>query len=59
MKDRYDPERVGGSPILGIKKPVVKAHGSSRAKAFKNAILKAEEYAKSNIIEQIEAELSK
>ena len=59
MKKRYDPEETGGSPILGIKKPVVKAHGSSRAKAFKNAILKAEEYAQSGIIDQIEAELSK
>lgn len=59
MKKKYDPEETGGSPILGIKKPVIKAHGSSKAKAFKNAILKAEEYANSKIIEQIEAELSK
>lgn len=59
MKKKYDPEEVGGSPILGLKKPVVKAHGSSRAKAFKNAILKAEEYAKSNIIAEIESELAK
>ena len=59
MKKKYDPEETGGSPILGIKKPVIKAHGSSKAKAFKNAILKAEEYASSKIIEQIEAELGK
>ena len=57
MKKQYDPEETGGSPIIGIRKPVIKAHGSSKAKAFKNAILKAEEYANSKMIEQIEAEL--
>ena len=57
MKKQYDPEETGGSPIIGLKKPVIKAHGSSKAKAFKNAILKAEEYANSQMIEQIEAEL--
>lgn len=57
MRKQYDPEETGGSPIIGIRKPVIKAHGSSKAKAFKNAILKAEEYANSKMIEQIEKEL--
>jgi glycerol-3-phosphate acyltransferase PlsX len=38
---------------LGIAKPVIKAHGSSNAKAFKNAIGQAISYAQSGAIEQI------
>ena len=57
MKKQYDPAETGGSPIIGLKKPVIKAHGSSNAKAFKNAILKAEQYAESGMIAQIESDL--
>ena len=41
IKHKYDPSEYGGAPILGIAKPVIKAHGSSNAKAFKNAIRQA------------------
>ena len=41
LKKRYDSSEHGGAPILGISKPVIKAHGSSKAKAFKNAIRQA------------------
>ena len=41
IKRKYDPTEYGGAPILGIAKPVIKAHGSSNAKAFKNAIRQA------------------
>ena len=41
IKRRYDPTEYGGAPILGISKPVIKAHGSSNAKAFKSAIRQA------------------
>ena len=41
IKHKYDPTEYGGAPILGIAKPVIKAHGSSNAKAFKNAIKQA------------------
>ena len=53
MKRRFDPNETGGAPILGISKPVIKAHGSSNAKAFKNAIGQAITYASSSIIEDI------
>ena len=53
MKRKFDPSEYGGSPILGISKPVIKAHGSSDAKAFKNAILEAIRYAKSGVNEEI------
>ena len=41
LKHQYDSSEHGGAPILGISKPVIKAHGSSNAKAFKNAIRQA------------------
>lgn len=53
LKDRADPSSVGGTPLLGISKPVIKAHGSSDARAITNAILRAKEYAESGFIDQI------
>ncbi len=53
MKKELDPSELGGSPILGISKPVVKAHGSSDAKAFKNAIRQVIGYAESGAIEKL------
>ncbi len=49
LKKRFDPSEHGGSPILGISKPVIKAHGSSDARAFENAILQAIQYTKSGV----------
>jgi glycerol-3-phosphate acyltransferase PlsX len=53
MKKKIDPNETGGAPLLGISKPVIKAHGSSNAQAFKNAIGQAISYAESGAIEQI------
>ena len=50
MKREFDSSEHGGAPILGISKPVIKAHGSSDAKAFKNAIRQAIAYADSGVI---------
>ena len=41
MKHRFDSSEHGGAPLLGISKPVIKAHGSSDAKAIKNAVRQA------------------
>ena len=41
MKQRFDSSEHGGAPLLGISKPVIKAHGSSDAKAIKNAVRQA------------------
>ena len=49
IKKRFDPSEHGGSPFLGISKPVIKAHGSSDAIAFENAIFQAIRYPESNI----------
>ncbi len=54
-----DYRTIGGTQFLGIKKPVIKAHGSSDALAFQNAIRQAEEAAKADIAAELEAELQK
>ena len=41
LKHRFDTSEHGGAPILGVTKPVFKAHGSSDAKAIKNAVRQA------------------
>ncbi len=53
MRHDYDASEHGGAPILGISKPVIKAHGSSDANAFKNAIRQAISYAESGVIYDI------
>ena len=54
-----DYREIGGTQFLGIKKPVIKAHGSSDALAFRNAIRQAEDAAKNNIADELETELKK
>jgi len=44
LKTRFDYREVGGAPFLGLKSLVVKAHGSSDALAFKNAIRQCIQY---------------
>lgn len=44
IKVRFDASTYGGAPFLGISKPVIKAHGNSKARAFRNAIRQAIEY---------------
>ena len=54
MKKALDPSEVGGTAFLGISRPVIKAHGSSNARAIANAILRAKEYAASGFIEDVQ-----
>ncbi len=58
MKKLLDPSEIGGTPFLGISKPVIKAHGSSDARAICNAVLRAKEYAESGFIADIEANIN-
>ena len=57
MKKLLDPSEIGGTPFRGISKPVIKAHGSSDARAICNAVLRAKEYAESGFIADIEANI--
>ena len=56
IKKDFDPSEHGGAPILGVAKPVIKAHGSSNAKAIKSAIRQAIQYVNSGISEDIAAD---
>ena len=58
IKKRFDSSELGGAPILGISKPVIKAHGSSKAKAFKNAIRQAVAYSDTLLTDEIAEELA-
>ena len=53
FKAKLDYTEYGGAPILGVTKGVIKAHGSSNAKAFKNAIRQAKTYAENNVSDVI------
>ena len=50
LKEEFDYTEYGGAPILGVKGPVVKMHGSSNANAVKNSILKAIPFAEENVV---------
>lgn len=54
FKSKFDYSEHGGAPLLGVKAPVIKAHGSSDAKAIKNAIRQAKICCESNVNELIE-----
>ena len=55
LKKVVSSDEIGGTALLGIAKPVIKAHGSSNAYAFQNAIRQARDVASSGIIEDITA----
>ena len=50
LKEEFDYTEYGGAPVLGVKGPVVKMHGSSNANAVKNSILKAIPFAEENVV---------
>ncbi len=53
FKKLLDSNEVGGTALVGIAKPVIKAHGSSNGTAMKNAIRQAVEFTRSGMIEDI------
>ena len=59
FKKKMDYTEYGGAPLMGISKPVIKAHGSSNAIAFKNALRQAQEYYNNNVISEISENIAK
>lgn len=53
FKQKMDYREYGGAPLLGTKKPVIKGHGSSDAKAVYSAIKQAKRFVETNIIDEI------
>lgn len=59
FKKKFDYTEYGGSAFLGSNGIVIKAHGSSNAKAFKNAVKQAVTYYENKVVDKIKEELEK
>ena len=59
LKKFADYGEVGGAPLLGVQKPVIKAHGGSDAKAIKNAIRQAKLCVENDVIGKVTDDLTK
>lgn len=59
FKKKLDYREYGGAPLLGIKKPIIKAHGSSDALAYKNAIRQTKLFIENDVNGQIIGEINK
>jgi phosphate acyltransferase len=55
--DRFNFENYGGTPVLGVAKPVIIGHGISGAKAFKNMIVVAQKMIEKDVLGRMREEL--
>ena len=55
--DRFNFENYGGTPVLGVNKPVIIGHGISQAKSFKNMIALAKKMIEKNVMQRMKDEL--
>ena len=55
--DRFNFENYGGTPVLGVNKPVIIGHGISQAKSFKNMIVLAQKMIDKNVMQRMKDEL--
>src|SRR6476661_858445 len=55
--DRFNFETYGGTPVLGIAKPVIIGHGISKSVSFKNKILLAQKMIESGMMQQLATEV--
>ncbi|MHB1155071.1 MAG: phosphate acyltransferase PlsX [Eubacteriales bacterium] len=53
LKNDFDVSEYGGAPLLGLSRPVFKAHGSADARAIKNAVRQAIAFINTGIIVEI------
>lgn len=51
--ERFNFENYGGTPVLGVSKPVIIGHGISHAKAYKNMIALAAKMIATNLMEKM------
>ena len=56
--DLFNFENYGGTPVLGISKPVIIGHGISKGKSFKNMILLAKKMIEKDIMQKLQTELT-
>jgi len=55
--DRFNFENYGGTPVLGVNKPVIIGHGISQAKSFKNMIVLAQKMIDKDVMQRMKDEL--
>jgi glycerol-3-phosphate acyltransferase PlsX len=55
--DRFNFENYGGTPVLGISKPVIIGHGISRGKAFRNMIVLAQKMIEKEVMQKMKEEV--
>ncbi|MFM2139651.1 MAG: hypothetical protein RJA57_1958 [Bacteroidota bacterium] len=56
--ERFNFENYGGTPVLGISKPVIIGHGISGARAFRNMISLAERMIGTDVMQKLKEGLS-
>ena len=54
LKKRLDYAEYGGAPLLGVRKIVVVGHGSSNARAIRNAVRNVKEFSEHGALERME-----
>ncbi len=59
LRERINPERYGGAPLLGLRGNVFKAHGSSNRHAIKSAVRAANEIIAADMNHRIEADIAR
>ncbi|SHH09129.1 phosphate acyltransferase PlsX [Tepidibacter thalassicus] len=59
MKRKLDYTEYGGAPFLGVNGALIKAHGSSNAKAIKNAIKQSIKFVEGNVLNEIKLKIDK
>ena len=57
LKDKLDYNKKGGALFVGVEKLVIKAHGSSKRDAFKNAVLQAVTFVEKDMVGKIRTQL--
>ncbi len=59
LKKKMSTSEYGGAPLLGVTKPIIKAHGNANARTIQNAVRVAAEFAEAGVIEKIAASVRK
>lgn len=58
LKNRVDHRRYNGAALLGLQGLVFKSHGSADTTAFSNALARAYDAARNNLLEQVRARVA-
>ena len=59
LRAKLNPDAIGGTILLGISKPVLKAHGGSNAEAVRNAVLQAANAVQANAAARLQANIGR